>query len=168
MTRPAVHYVGSEVGGYRRWRSLEHAREENPAWHGCTHSFTRSVEPHLARPTRVCSCRRAGAKRCEERRLVEHRDAKRLRLFELGSGSRAGDHQVGLLRHRPGGLAAGTLDRRFGVFAAERFQRAGDHHGLTCERRVGGRRDRPVAVVDVEVDAELSQRREFALRGRLG
>ncbi len=59
--------------------------------------------------------------------LVEHRHAEALGLLELGSGRRAGDDVVGLLRHARGDPSACALDPLGRLLAREVGQRAGQH-----------------------------------------
>ena len=60
---------------------------------------------------------------------------------ELGAGLGAGDDEVGLLRDRPGDLAAGGLDALLRLVARHRGERSGEHDDFTREgaRGVGAR-----------------------------
>ena len=60
-----------------------------------------------------------------------------LRLCRASSRRRAGDDIVGLLRHRAGGLGAEPLGHRLRLVARHLFQRAGEHHGLAGDGRIG-------------------------------
>src|SRR5258705_3495782 len=69
----------------------------------------------------------------------EHRHTEVLRLAKLRAGAGAGDHIVGLLRHRARDLGAEPLGHGFGLVAGHLFERAGEDHGLARHYRIGSR-----------------------------
>ena len=69
------------------------------------------------RSRHVRSFRCLAGQHAAEARLVEDRDAELLRLGQLRAGALAGDEVVGLLRDRPGRLAAGGPDRLLRLLA---------------------------------------------------
>src|SRR6185295_17614669 len=62
----------------------------------------------------------------EELLFVEHGDAELARLVELGAGILAGDHIVGLLRHRTRHLVPFRFDRGLRLVPAHPGQRTGE------------------------------------------
>src|SRR5665213_3346491 len=78
------------------------------------------------------------AEKPEELFFVQHSHAEFLGAFALGAGFRPGDDVVGLLRDRPGDLAAAGLDALLRLVARERFEDPGEHHDLTREGSPGG------------------------------
>src|SRR3989442_13090095 len=79
----------------------------------------------------------ASSLQCSQQRaqavLVEHRHAQLARLVELAARVLAGDHVVGLLRHRAGDLAAGTFDQPLGLVARPRGPAAVQHQRLAVQ-----------------------------------
>src|SRR2546422_1075038 len=78
----------------------------------------------------------------QEFRLVDHRDAKRLRLRELRAGIGAGHHRGGLLRHAVRDVAPRGLDHLGRPGARQGRERSGDHVGPPRERPPSFGRDR--------------------------
>src|SRR5437867_1859260 len=82
----------------------------------CIVSGARPPEATDAPPRGAASEASVGASslQCSQQRaqavLIEHRHAQLARLVELAARVLAGDHVVGLLRHRAGDFAAGRLD----------------------------------------------------------
>src|SRR5689334_16075626 len=65
-------------------------------------------------------------------RLVDHRYAEALGALELGPGLGAGDHVVGLLRHRHGHLVPARLQRLARFFARHALERPGKDERLAA------------------------------------
>ena len=100
--------------------------------------------------------------------LVQDRDAQLLGLGELGTGRFAGHDVVRLLRHGPGGLAAGGPDRVLGLLAREPLERAGHHDRLAGQGSGLDRRARRRHVRPFGHDPDLDELVEDAGRRRIG
>ena len=85
---------------------------------------------------------------------VEYRHAELLGLGELGAGTVAGNHVIGLLRHRSGHLAAGSLDHLAGLVTGQAGQRPGQDDRLAFAGTAFGA---PLGFVELEAKACLAE-----------
>src|SRR5689334_8432751 len=89
---------------------------------------SRRLDGVRAAPTGSCCAGQSGRTRLEqaaEAVLVEDRQTQLLGLGRLGPGIGADDDEVGLLRHRAGGLAASADDGLLRLVTGEALERAG-------------------------------------------
>src|SRR6266850_1432679 len=78
----------------------------------------------------------------EELLLVQDCDLELLRLLQLRTGARPGDHIVGLRAHARDRLTAQPANQRLRVGPAHRLHRPGEYKRLACQRTLARRLDR--------------------------